>query len=88
MKISVIIISYNEKDYLPEAIECCLQQDTFEKGMELEIIIGDDGSSDGSQEIIEQYCKQYPDIVRSFVMERNITGPVIPSFRCAFVGSP
>ena len=85
MKISVIIISYNEKDYLPEAIECCLQQDTFEKGMELEIIIGDDGSSDGSQEIIEQYCKQYPDIVRSFVMERNITGPVIPSFRCSNV---
>lgn len=85
MKISIIIISYNEGKYLSEAIESCLKQDIFNKKIETEIIIGDDGSNDGSLEIIQHYAKSYPKIISYYIMERNITGPVISSFRASNV---
>lgn len=72
MKLSVIIISYNEAEYLRRAINSCLQQnyDSYE------IIIGDDGSDDGSVDII----KSYGDKVRYFVMDRSET-EIVPSLR-------
>ena len=77
-KVSVIIVSYNEKDYLPEAINSCLMQ-AYD---DYEIIIGDDGSSDGSIELIEKYAAEYPNKIRFFIQDRKI-GPegVIPSVR-------
>ncbi len=68
-KLSVIIISYNEKKYLPFAIESCLNQENID--FEYEIIIGDDGSSDGSIDVINAYKEKYPDIIRSYVMDRD-----------------
>ena len=56
MKLSIIIVSYNEKEYISEAIESCMSQ---EGKFDYEIIIGDDGSNDGSLEIIERYQEQY-----------------------------
>ena len=55
MKISVYISSYNQKEYLQVAIESVLNQ-TF---LPYEIIIVDDCSSDGSQELIKEYSKKY-----------------------------
>ena len=66
--LSVIITSYNELKYLPKAIESVLSQ-SFQ---DIEIIIGDDGSNDGSIELIERYCNEYPGKIKYFVMERNV----------------
>lgn len=66
-KLSFVIISYNEKEYLTEAIESCFKQNLED----FEIVIGDDGSSDGSVEIIEKYATAYPDIVKYFVSDRS-----------------
>jgi glycosyltransferase involved in cell wall biosynthesis len=52
--VSVIMPSYNHAKFLPEAIESVLGQ-TFE---DFELIIIDDGSEDGSQEIIKDYSKK------------------------------
>ena len=52
--ISVIIPIYNVKPYLDEAIESVLHQ-TY---MDLEIILVDDGSTDGSGEICDGYAKR------------------------------
>lgn len=77
---SVIITSYNEKEYLSEAIESCLSQ-TFKN---IEIIIGDDGSDDGSIELIESYCAAYPTTIKHFVMERPFdTEKFIPCLRAS-----
>ncbi|MBO5478799.1 MAG: glycosyltransferase family 2 protein [Clostridia bacterium] len=78
MKLSVIIVSYNEKEYIEEAIDSCLNQIC---DIPFEIIIGDDGSNDGSVEIIEKYKKQYPDIIKFFVMNREDIIDPIPSIR-------
>jgi len=50
-KVSVIIPNYNHKRYLLQRIESVLDQ-TFQ---DFEVIILDDCSTDGSEEIIEQY---------------------------------
>ena len=68
MKASIIISSYNEKKYLIQAIESCLHQDF--RG-DYEIIIGDDGSTDGSVNIIINYVKKHPNKIKFFQHERN-----------------
>ncbi len=74
-KVTMIIISYNEKDFLPRAINSCFMQTYVNK----EIIIGDDGSNDGSIELIQSYLNQR---IRYFVMERNEEREtIIPSLR-------
>jgi len=67
MKISVCITCYNQKHYLIEAIESVLSQ-SIRPG---EIIIVDDFSTDGSQEIISAYVVRYPTLVKPFYHERN-----------------
>ena len=77
-KLSVIMTSYNTKEYISETIESCLNQ---RLDYPYEIIIGDDGSDDGSIEVIQKYANRYPDIIRFFVMDRDIHGEFIPSIR-------
>jgi len=62
MKISVYITSYNQKAYLKEAIDSVLNQ-TFPP---FEIIIVDDNSSDGSQELIKSYANKHSKIKYHF----------------------
>ena len=83
MKLSFIIISYNEAEYLGQAIESCLKQNLED----FEIIIGDDGSNDGSIEILEQYKEKYPEIIRYFVSDRTgvVLKDVIASLRVSNV---
>ena len=51
MKISIVTISFNQAQYLRQCIESVLEQ----TGCELEYVIVDPGSTDGSREIIESY---------------------------------
>lgn len=61
MKVSIIIPSYNECENI-EAIVQHVQASTIEK----EIIIVDDGSQDGSHEIITRLRTQFPEIITIF----------------------
>jgi glycosyltransferase involved in cell wall biosynthesis len=51
MKISIVTISHNQKNYLRQCMDSILSQ----KGCELEYIVVDPGSTDGSRELIESY---------------------------------
>ena len=55
-KVSIIIPVYNMEDWVESGIKCITEQ-TYEN---LEIIIIDDGSKDGTQEIAERYQEKYP----------------------------
>jgi len=59
-KISVIMPNYNCEKYISEAIESILNQ-TFS---DFEFIIIDDGSTDKSWEIIQEYAKKLLEIKR------------------------
>jgi glycosyltransferase involved in cell wall biosynthesis len=58
--VTVWVPSYNHAPYLPAAIESVLGQ-TF---ADVELVIVDDGSSDGSLAIAERYAAAHPDRIR------------------------
>lgn len=68
MNISVYITSYNQKHYLIDAIESVLAQ-TLRPS---QVIIIDDCSTDGSQEVIAGYAARYPELVTPIFHERNL----------------
>jgi hypothetical protein len=67
MKISVYITSYNQKAFLVEAIDSVLAQTVPPS----QIIVVDDCSNDGSQEVIEGYESRYPDLITPIFHTQN-----------------
>lgn len=59
MKLSVIIPIYNVKDYLEKCIESVLNQDY----KNFELILVDDGSTDGSEQICDKYSRNNPNVL-------------------------
>lgn len=69
--VSVFMITYNHEEYIEQAIESVMMQ---EVSFSIEIVIGDDCSSDKTQNILLQYKKEHPDIINLILREKNI-GP-------------
>jgi glycosyltransferase involved in cell wall biosynthesis len=70
--VSILIITYNQEQYIGQAIESALDQKS-EFG--IEIIIADDCSKDKTREICLRYQKEYPEKIILLFQESNI-GPV------------
>lgn len=73
IEVSIICRTYNHEKYIKKALDGFLMQKTKFK---YEVLIGDDVSSDLTVSIIEDYCKNYPDIFKLFNNKKNI-GPVL-----------
>lgn len=67
--ISIIIPSYNRADTVGQTIDSIIAQKV---DADIEIVIGDDCSTDNAREVLEQYRQKYPDIIRVFLREENI----------------
>lgn len=65
--VSVVIPTYNQVNFVKETFDSVLAQDY----PHLQIIITDDGSTDGTVEIIKQYAEQYPDKIVPVFTEKN-----------------
>lgn len=59
--ISVIVITYNQENSIARTLESILCQRC---GTEVEIVVGEDGSSDNTRAICEEYARRYPDKIR------------------------
>ena len=68
MKISFLVTYYQQKNYIPRSMDALL---ALEKPAEWEILIGDDGSTDGSAELAQSYADRDPEHIRLFVMPRD-----------------
>lgn len=66
--VSVLVFSYNEEKYIRQAIDSILMQKT---SFEFEVIIHDDASTDKSADIIREYERKHPDIIRGIYQEEN-----------------
>ena len=58
-EVSLIIPAYNAEDYIARSIDSALASDFAN----LEIVIVNDGSTDGTQKIIDWYSKNYPNVL-------------------------
>jgi len=71
-RVSFIITSYNQQEYLREAIESAIDQTVAA----FEIIVADDHSTnDSSIETICEYAARYPELVRGLFQEKNVGIP-------------
>jgi|GEM_PF-3313202 len=68
---SIIITSYNAREYLIEAVESVMVQTLRPH----EIIIADDGSSDGSRDTIRSWEKQHPGWIKGIYQQENVGIP-------------
>ncbi|MDZ5645628.1 glycosyltransferase [Nitrospirillum sp. BR 11828] len=69
LRISVVVTAYKHRDYLRLCLDSILAQ---VGGFEMELIIGDDCSRDGSQEIIDEYLQRHPGIVKQIRSSSNV----------------
>ncbi|MBC7404823.1 MAG: glycosyltransferase [Cytophaga sp.] len=67
--LSVCIITYNHAKYIRECIDSILEQQLT---VPWEIVIADDHSTDGTREIIQEYQKKYPDLIRLILQKKNV----------------
>ena len=68
-KISVIIPVYNVEKFLSKAIDSIINQSFGFSN--IEVILVDDCSSDGSKSIIKEYCEKYDNIKGVFLKENS-----------------
>lgn len=66
-KVSVIVPVYNVENYLAKCLDSLVNQSL----QNIEIIVVNDGSSDGSVSIIQQYSEKYPEKVKAFTKENG-----------------
>jgi glycosyltransferase involved in cell wall biosynthesis len=67
--VSVVMITYNHERYLAEAIEGVVGQVT---SFPVELLIGEDCSTDGTRTIALSYQKRFPVQIRVITSERNV----------------
>ena len=70
-KVSVLIVTYNQRQWIAQAIDSALAQYV---DFDMEIVIGDDFSSDGTREIVESYAALHPGIIRLNLQNRRPDG--------------
>ena len=70
--LSVVVPCYNSQDYMKHAIESLLPG-----GEEVEILIVDDGSADGTAQIADAYERRYPGVVRALHKENGGHGDAV-----------
>lgn len=66
--ISICTVTYNQEQFIAQCIESVLMQET---DFEWELIIGDDGSTDGTGAICRKYAAAYPNRIRYYYRSRT-----------------
>lgn len=66
--VSVNCLVYNHAKYLRKCLDGFVMQKT---NFKFEVLIHDDASTDGSQDIIREYEEKYPDIVKPIYQKEN-----------------
>lgn len=66
--VSVCVVTYNHGKYIGTCLDHILRQ---RRKFRIEILIHDDASTDGAQDVIRAYQKRYPDIIKPILRVEN-----------------
>ena len=66
--VSIACITYNHAPYIRQCLDGFIMQQT---DFDFEIVIHDDASTDGTKDIVLEYCSKYPNLFRPILQEQN-----------------
>lgn len=66
--VSVNCIAYNQKIFIKDCLEGFVMQKTT---FRFEAIVHDDASTDGTADIIKEYAKEYPEVIKPILEKEN-----------------
>lgn len=66
--VSVCLITYNQEKYITETLEGIVMQKT---DFPVEVIIGEDSSTDNTRKICEEYIRKYPNLLKPLFHNKN-----------------
>lgn len=69
MKVSIVVLTYNQEKYIRNTLDSLLNQDC---DISYEILVSDDCSSDSTPSIIRQYSILHPNVVKPIFHIKNI----------------
>ena len=67
-KVSILCLTYNQKDYIKQTLDSFLMQKTT---FEFEVLVNDDASTDGTADILREYQEKYPKIIKPIFQKQN-----------------
>ncbi|UXN72363.1 glycosyltransferase [Devosia sp. A8/3-2] len=67
--VTALIVTYNHAGFIAAAIDSALAQQT---NFDVEIIISEDASTDGTRAIVEDYAARFPGRIRLLLSETNL----------------
>lgn len=67
-KVSVLMITYNHEKYIEQAVRSVLMQET---DFDFELVVGDDASTDGTTDILENLQREHPNRIRLILNATN-----------------
>jgi glycosyltransferase involved in cell wall biosynthesis len=67
VKVSVCLITYNHERFIAQALDSVLMQ----TGVEFELVVGDDCSTDGTRALLLDYQRRHPNRLRLLLPEQN-----------------
>lgn len=69
LKLSILVFCYNQEKTISQTLESILTQN---HGYQYELIVCDDCSQDNTSEIIKDYYKRYPQIIKLIIRSHNL----------------
>ncbi len=66
--VSVCCITFNHRNYIRRCLDSLINQNT---DFDYEIIVHDDASTDGTQEIVREYAEKHPDLIIPILQKEN-----------------
>jgi len=63
------MITYNHRPYIEQAVKCVLDQET---DFSVELVIGEDCSTDGTRELVFDLQRRHPEHIRVITSEHNV----------------
>ncbi len=67
--VSVFMLAYNQEDFIAQAIEGVLMQETT---FNVQLVIGEDCSTDGTRKIVANYAEKNPRKIKLILHQKNI----------------
>lgn len=79
-KLDVLVTFYNQEKYVDRALSSILSQKC---GFEYNILVGDDGSTDGTVSKIIEWKHRYPEMIEIYSMPREVNKKHVGGFRAS-----